>query len=63
MEEHTMCGWRTYTREIAASGFPGLRALQGRARRAQLDGYLLRIVDRRLPGAWAPGAHPTALRR
>ena len=34
-----------YTREIVQSGFPGLRRLSGRALRAQLDGYLRRIVD------------------
>lgn len=35
-----------YVDEILASGFPGLRGLRGRAMRAQLDGYLQRIVDR-----------------
>lgn len=35
-----------YTREIVASGFPGIRRHSGRALRAQLDGYLRRIVDR-----------------
>jgi hypothetical protein len=35
-----------YTREIVMSGFPGIRELSGRALRAQLDGYLHRIVDR-----------------
>lgn len=35
-----------YTNEILASGFPGIRHLQGRALRAQLDGYIERIVDR-----------------
>ena len=34
-----------YTREILASGFPGLRELTGRARRVQRDGHLKRIVD------------------
>lgn len=34
-----------YTREIVGSGFPGLRHLTGRPLRAQLDGYLSRIVD------------------
>ncbi len=34
-----------YTREIVQSGFPGLRHLSGRALRAQLDGYIRRIVD------------------
>lgn len=35
-----------YVREIVASGLPGLRGLTGRALRAQLDGYVRRIVDR-----------------
>lgn len=35
-----------YVREIVTSGFPGMRHLSGRALRAQLDGYLRRIVDR-----------------
>lgn len=35
-----------YTEEILASGFPGLRPLPARARRAQLDGYVDRIVER-----------------
>lgn len=35
-----------YVNEIITSGFPGLRNLGGRALRAQLDGYLRRIVDR-----------------
>lgn len=35
-----------YVGEIVASGFPALRLLPDRARRAQLDGYLHRIVDK-----------------
>lgn len=35
-----------YAREIVASGFPGVRHLTGRSLRAQLDGYLQRIVER-----------------
>ena len=34
-----------YATEIVASGFPGLRGLSGRPLRAQLGGYLRRIVD------------------
>ncbi|MCB0714160.1 MAG: ATP-binding protein [Ignavibacteriae bacterium] len=34
-----------YTEEIVRSGFPGIYHLSGRALRAQLDGYLDRIVD------------------
>lgn len=36
---------RDYVDEILASGFPGIRALPQRARRAQLDGYLARIAE------------------
>ena len=35
-----------YVDQILASGFPGIRGLPDRTRRAQLDGYLARIVDR-----------------
>lgn len=35
-----------YTEEIVASGFPGIRAMSGRARRTRLDGYIVRIIDR-----------------
>ncbi len=38
-----------YTGEILASGFPGIRPLPERARRAQLDGYLARLVERDFP--------------
>lgn len=34
-----------YVSEIVASGFPGLRQLRGRQLRAQLDGYISRIVE------------------
>lgn len=35
-----------YANEICASGFPAIRGLKGRALRAQLDGYIDRIVER-----------------
>ncbi|QOC93464.1 ATP-binding protein [Micromonospora craniellae] len=38
-----------YAEEIARSGFPAIRQLPPRARRAQLDGYLNRIVERDFP--------------
>lgn len=38
-----------YVDEILASGFPGIRPLAPRARRAQLDGYLRGVVDRDVP--------------
>jgi predicted AAA+ superfamily ATPase len=38
-----------YVEEIVRSGFPAIRDLPARARRAQLDGYLARIVERDFP--------------
>src|SRR3954454_5307321 len=38
-----------YTEDIISSGFPGIRALSGRARRVRLDGYISRIIDRDFP--------------
>ncbi|HEY2334579.1 MAG TPA: DUF4143 domain-containing protein [Solirubrobacterales bacterium] len=38
-----------YVEEILRSGFPGIRDLADRPRRAQLDGYLRRVVDRDFP--------------
>ncbi len=38
-----------YAEEIVRSGFPGIRDLPARARRAQLDGYLARIMERDFP--------------
>jgi hypothetical protein len=35
-----------YAQEIVASGLPGLRGLPDRAIRAQLDGYIERVIDR-----------------
>ena len=63
VEGHTDCRLEDYTGEILASGFPGLRGLSGRALRAQLDGYLLRIVDRDFQELGRPVRNPAALRR
>jgi predicted AAA+ superfamily ATPase len=53
-----------YTEEILASGLPGLRTLSDRARRAQLEGYVNRIVDRDIPDdAGVTIRNPAALRR
>ena len=52
-----------YVEEIVASGFPGIRPLGERARRAQLDGYLARIVDRDFPDMGRSVRNPTVLRR
>lgn len=51
-----------YVEEILASGFPGLRGLSGRALRAQLDGYVQRVVDRELPEQGISIRRPETLR-
>ncbi len=51
-----------YVSEIVGSGFPGLRGLTGRALRAQLDGYLERVVDRDFEEAGHSVRSPAALR-
>jgi len=56
-------GLEDYVGEIVSSGFPGLRPLSGRALRAQLDGYLLRIVDRDFEELEHNLRDPAALRR
>lgn len=52
-----------YVREITRSGLPGLRAVSGRALRAQLDGYLQRVVDRDFPELGQTVRNPVALQR
>ena len=47
----TDAGFEDYTREIVRGGFPGLRNLSARARRAALSGYIGRIIDRDFPEA------------
>ena len=46
LDGSTSVDLENYVDEIVASGFPGLRGLTGRALRAQMDGYIERIVDR-----------------
>jgi predicted AAA+ superfamily ATPase len=52
-----------YANEIVASGFPGLRGFSDRALRAQLDGYVNRIVEREFPQLGVNVRNPAALRR
>jgi hypothetical protein len=52
-----------YVTEILASGFPGIRGLPDRLSRAQLDGYLDRIVDRDFEGLGRHVRRPGTLRR
>ncbi len=52
-----------YTDVILRSGFPGLRHLNGKPLRAQLDGYLQRVVDRDFPELGHSVRNPVGLRR
>lgn len=49
IEGESPMGLSDYVDEILRSGFPGIRNLGPRARRAQLDGYLRGVVDRDVP--------------
>lgn len=51
-----------YVDEILRSGFPGIRDLPDRARRAQLDSYIARIVDHDLPESGASVRRPSTVR-
>ena len=54
---------KTYTAEIVASGFPGVRELPGRTRRAQLDSYIERVVDRDIAELGTKVRNPSAMKR
>jgi predicted AAA+ superfamily ATPase len=56
-------GLADYTEELFASGFPGLRNLPVKLRRAQLDGYLQRVIDKDFPELGHQPRNPAALRR
>lgn len=63
LQGETDVSLETYANEIVASGFPGLRNLTGRTLRAQLDGYLTRIVERDFEELGHRIRNPAALRR
>lgn len=50
-----------YVTEILTGGFPALRGLPPRALRAQLDGYLQRVIDREFPEQGVVVRHPDTL--
>ena len=56
-------GLAEYTEELFKSGFPGLRDLPVRLRRAQLDGYIQRVIDKDFPDLGHQPRNPAALRR
>ncbi len=63
LEGETSLGLEAYAEEIVASGFPAIRSLSGRARRAQLDSYLARVVDRDFEEVGQSVRRPDTLRR
>lgn len=56
-------GLPDYVEALLGSGFPGLRQVSGRALRAELDGYLDRIVHKEFPDLGHRVRNPSALRR
>ena len=60
---HTDVTLDHYVEEIVSGGFPGMHGGSGRARRAELDGYLARIVDRELPERGVRTRNSAMLRR
>jgi len=52
-----------HVEEIVRSGLPGLRSYRGRAPRAQLEGYLDRIIEADFPEPGLPVRRPETLRR
>lgn len=63
LEGSTSVELETYASEICRSGLPGVRGLTDRALRAQLDGYLDRIIDRDFAEVGQPIRTAGALRR
>lgn len=61
IEGRTALSLPSYVDEILRSGFPGIRDLPEPARRAQLDSYLARIVERELPENGVSVRRPRAL--
>jgi len=59
----TALGLAEYAEEVVASGFPAIRTLDPRARRAQLDSYLARVVDKDVQEVGQPVRRPDTLRR
>ena len=51
-----------YVEEITASGFPAIRGLPPRVRRAELDAYLNNVVQREFPEQGYPVRRPAVLR-
>jgi predicted AAA+ superfamily ATPase len=63
LEGETTVRLDRYAEEVVASGFPAIRPLAGRARRAQLESYIARIVDRDVEEVGRPVRRSDTLRR
>lgn len=63
LDGETSVGLGEYAEEIVASGYPAIRPVPGRARRAQLDSYIARVVDRDFPEVGQSVRRPETLRR
>lgn len=59
---NTTVGLAGYVEEILASGFPAIRAAEGRARRALLDGYVARMMEHDFPDQGLRIRRPATLR-
>ncbi|MCL2768708.1 MAG: DUF4143 domain-containing protein [Solirubrobacterales bacterium] len=62
IDGQTGVGLEDYVSEVLASGFPGLRGLSDRLARAQLDGYIARIIERDFEELGRKVRRPRALR-
>lgn len=62
LDGETTVGLEEYATEIVRSGFPGMHGLTSRMLRAQLDGYVRRIVDRDFEQLGRQVRNPTVLR-
>lgn len=58
----TTIGLGDYVTEILSGGFPAMRGLPPRPLRAQLDGYLTRVIDREFPEQGIALRRPDTLR-
>lgn len=63
IEGQSAVGLQDYVGEIVQSGLPGLRGYSGRGLRAQLDGYLHRIIERDFQEQGLSVRRPETLRR
>lgn len=63
VEGQTTVQLTQYAEEILTSGFPAIRPLPPRARRAQLTSYITRVIDRDFDEMGQPVRKPESLRR